>query len=208
MRALPLLAVSIALVGAAAVAALACSPTVRSSGTTVRLDVPASDGAVFGEVGDFTLTRADGEQVSLADLEGRPWVMASFFTRCLGPCPKLSEAMKEAAEELADTDVLFVSVSVDPEHDSPERLTAYAHLFEADPERWWFVTGDEPTLYKWYTQSFMQSVQKKDDPTGDHWITHSSRLVAVDRQGKVRGYYDHADELDGLIERMRWLAGR
>ena len=109
-------------------------------------------------------------------------------------------------DELADTDVLLVSVSVDPTNDSPERLRTYGGRFDADPERWWFLTGEESEVYKLITGSFKLAVDAADEGR-PHLITHDSRLSAVDREGKVRGWYHHEDDRDLLVERMRYLAG-
>ena len=167
---------------------------------------PAESSQVWSEVADFRLVRQDGVEVGLEDLAGRPWVLACSFTRCIGPCERISTSMQVLQDELADTDVLLVSVSVDPTNDSPERLRTYGGRFDADPERWWFLTGEESEVYKLITGSFKLAVDAADEGR-PHLITHDSRLSAVDREGKVRGWYHHEDDRDLLVERMRYLAG-
>src|SRR5262245_16683618 len=91
----------------------------------------------FGEsLSAFALVERSGSAVSLADLRGDPFVMDFVFTTCSGPCPKLSTNMERLQTELASSRVRLVSISVDPAHDTPEILRAYAERFHADKERW------------------------------------------------------------------------
>jgi len=117
--------------------------------------------------------------------------------------------MRWAQEQLADTDARVVSVSVDPEFDTPEVLREYAQRYAAaDPERWLFLTGDEEQTYGWIRASFKLPVAKNPDADPGLLVTHSSKLVAVDAAGRVRGWYD-ANERAGTeaaVARVRFLA--
>ena len=80
-------------------------------------------------------------------LLGRPWVAGFVFTRCSGPCPKITGTMRRLQDELSGVDARLVSFSVDPEWDTPDVLRAYADAVGADRERWWFLTGDRSAIY-------------------------------------------------------------
>jgi len=161
-------------------------------------------------VADFDLVREDGSSVGLSDLTGRPWVLCCFFTTCLGPCPDMSRSMAAVQEELSDTDVILVSLTVDPEHDTEARLLAYADQYDAQSERWWFLRGELTEIYPLIRDSFRLPVGEDEAARADgsgHWYTHDVRLVAVDRENRVRGWYHHRDGREGLVARMRYLAG-
>jgi cytochrome oxidase Cu insertion factor (SCO1/SenC/PrrC family) len=144
------------------------------------------------DVGDFTLTERSGRQVSRSDLLGKAWVGSFIFTRCTGPCPQVTSTMARLQGELADqSDVLLVTFTVDPERDDPEQLSRYASHFGADPQRWLFLTGKEADIYRLLREGFRVPVDKNGG--GDN-IGHSSRLVVVDRRGRVRGFFQGVRE--------------
>ncbi len=193
-----------------ALAACDRSPAVHG-GSSVRRDAAASDPIAFGEVADFALVDQDGRIRKREDLLGRPWALACIFTTCTGPCPTVSANMAELQRDLADTDVQLVSLSVDPELDTPEVLRAYAERHGARPERWSFLTGDGKAIDELVVRSFFLPLQREtpgaDFPLGIH-VTHSTEIVAVDRTGKIRGYYSGKTKegLRGLAARLRSLS--
>jgi protein SCO1/2 len=195
--------------GAALLAALAaCSDRSAEAGgfpsASVDLSPAADSEDEFGAVGDFAFTAQDGRTVARADLLGHPWVLASFFTTCTGPCPGITAALAGLQGELEGTAVKLVSLTVNPSYDSSEVLARYAADRGADPARWIFVTGDEPEIYRLLVSSFHLAAMQ--DPQAGQ-PSHDARLVAVDAEGRVRGYYSSTDpaELALLAERMRFL---
>src|SRR5690242_18320231 len=97
---------------------------------------------VYAQIADFALTNQNGRTVSLADLRGHIWVADIIFTRCAGPCLKMSRQMKDLQEALpATSQVRLVSLTTDPTYDSPKVLKTYAGRFGADPSRWMLLTG-------------------------------------------------------------------
>lgn len=189
-----------------------CGSQVARGGALVEVELaPRAESAVdFGEVADFTLVRHDGVTIGRSDLEGRTWIVASMFTRCPSLCPRITRAMVDLQRQLLDTDVLLVSISVDPLRDDPETLTRYAEQYGADPDRWWFLTGDETEIQRLLQSSFHMAVAREphgptDDPSMA--ITHSDRLVVVDGEAKVRGLYQFEKHTGRLVERARRLAG-
>ena len=175
----------------------------------VSVAAAADDPIAFGEVPEFTLTDQTGATVTRETLLGRPFVVAAVFTTCTGPCPRIASEMQTLQAALQDTDALLVSVSVDPAHDSPAVLAEYAEALGARPERWRFLTGAEEAVYRLLREGFWLGVERADDqaPFGRQ-VTHATRLVAVDRAGRIRGWYESESEegLAALRARMLHLS--
>jgi len=144
----------------------------------------------------FSLVSSEGTPVTLEALSGRYWVADFIFTRCTGVCPLLSGRMLAIQKGLSGRDdVRLVSFSVDPDYDTPEVLSAYAREHGADTSRWLFLTGSRDVLHALIGKGFHLAVSRAPDGSaspGD-LITHSDRLVLVDRKGRIRGYY-HGSE--------------
>jgi cytochrome oxidase Cu insertion factor (SCO1/SenC/PrrC family) len=163
---------------------------------------------VLATVPDFTLTEASGRTVTRQDLAGRPWVADLVFTNCGGICPLMSAAMARLVQSSSDlSDTRFVSISVDPERDTPETLTAYAERFKADRERWLFLTGDKDAIRNLAVGGLKLPVADGDPSQGEDEILHSQRFVLIDAQSQVRGTYDVRDQeamfrLRGDLERL------
>ena len=114
---------------------------------------------VYGELPAFSLVNRDGRTIRLEDLEGRPWVADFIFTRCPASCPMMSARMARLERSLPeDLDALLVSISVDPEHDTPEVLERYAEKHQA-PERWLFLTGEREDVRKLSVEGFKLGIE-------------------------------------------------
>ncbi len=156
---------------------------------------------ILSAVPAFVLTDRDGTTMTDRDLAGAPYVSDFFFTRCVGICPRLTQQMQRIGGELErtlgiDQPVRLVSFTVDPEHDTPAVLDAYAQRFDPPPN-WHFLTGEREALYALIGDGFKLAVDDAPDsartlPGED--ILHSNRLVLVDSEGRIRGYYDAFDE--------------
>lgn len=154
---------------------------------------------------DFALTERTGETLRLTDLTGKVWVADFFYTTCPGPCPMMSSRLSDVQKALGDeTGVRLVSISVDPEKDTPDVLKQYAEKFKAN-ERWYFLTGQKDAIYGLARDAFKLPVAEA--PVEGGLITHSTRLVLVDKTGTVRGFYEGADEagVKDLIRDIRRL---
>jgi len=178
---------------------------VGSSGP--RTDPAPEDASDFGPLPDFRLVSERGNEVTLASLRGRPLVIAALFSTCSGPCPSIASSLKRLQDSLRETDVLLVAVSVDPEHDRPDVLARYAAARGADPERWIFLTGEESEIHSLVRAGFFLAVERAQDAAGGA-VTHDTRLLAVDRAGRRRGWYVGTDEqqVEKLRRRMLFLA--
>ena len=186
------------------------APPAAAQGGGVELAARPTSPSVFGEVGEFALLGQDGAPRGLADFAGEPWLFMSFFTRCAGPCPQMTLQMQVAQAELKGVPCALVSLSVDPGHDTPEVLSAYASDWEADTERWTFLTGEEDEVYRLMRESFSLGVERlrEEDIDMGMQVTHATRLVVVDAEGRIRGYYDGESEEGRIaaVERTKSLA--
>lgn len=195
-----------ALLAALALCACGESHARTQSSSTARA---ADDDWVGPQIADFRMTAADGREVSLASLAGAPFVLDFVFTSCTGPCPVMTESMARLQDELAGTSVRLVSVSVDPETDTLERLAEYGAAVGADPQRWFLLHGDEQTVGTLATSVLLPAARDAGADAGMR-VAHSSRFVVVDGSGRVRGYYEGTADAGraAAAARARWLAGR
>ncbi len=148
---------------------------------------------VVAQVPDFSLIERDGRTVTRADLLGRVWVANFIFTACTGPCPMLTLRLRSLQSSLGEAhrDVRLVSFSLDPETDTPAVLDRYAKRYQADPRRWWFLTGDsQERMHEFVQKGFLQAVSPA---TAGQPLIHSTRFVLVDRKGRIRAWYDGLD---------------
>ncbi len=149
----------------------------------------------FGSVPPFQLTNQDREPFGSANLAGKIWIADFIYTTCPGPCPMISSRMSEMQKPLEKTDVHFVSFTVDPDKDTPEKLRQYANRLHVQPGRWDFLTGPKSTIYELSTQGFKLAASENGGEQGQP--VHSTRMILVDRHGQIRGYYD-ATEADAV----------
>ena len=145
----------------------------------------------IADVPDFQLLDQTGKPFGLGDLKGKIWVADFIFTRCNGPCPLISSRMAELNKtvERAGKGVGLVSFSIDPEFDRPDVLAAYAAKLGADPERWKFLTGTKEEIEAVVVKGLLQPLAKEPDGTP----AHSTRIVLIDGDGRLRGYVDGND---------------
>jgi protein SCO1 len=155
--------------------------------------------AKFGHVPAFALTDQTGARLTERDLEGKVWVASFVYTSCSQVCPKLTGEVAKLQRYLQnrgqDGVTRLVSISVDPERDTVDRLAAYAAGFHADARVWKFATGPVRDVEDAVVRGFKTAMSKEpDDASADGFsILHSSRLVLVDGRGQIRGYYDSED---------------
>jgi len=156
----------------------------------------------FGTVPAFVLDDQLGRPFDSRALGGRVWVADFIFTSCSMVCPRLTEEMAKLQRHLVnrglDGRVSLISITVDPERDTPERLAAYAAGFQANPSVWKFLTGSSKQIEDAVVHGFKQAVEKEKDPASHDGFTilHGSSFVLVDEQGVIRGFYDSTDPAD------------
>jgi len=169
---------------------------------------------VFGEVPEFSFVNERGETVTKSRYLGTIWVADFIFTRCGGQCPRMTASMRELQRWLAQQkleDVQLFSLSVDPEHDTTATLQEYALRYDYEPWRWSFCTGDKAVIYKFIREGFKLGVDDQPEggaPSPNEPIIHSSKFVLIDRQGRIRGYFDGLDPEEMQALRAAILALR
>lgn len=142
---------------------------------------------VIGPAPAFTLTSQTGEPVSLADLRGKVVALTFIYTECPDICPLLTQKMVQVQDELgADfgKKIAFVSISLDPEHDTPEILKDYAEFWGAKPEGWSFLTGSLDAVRD-VTRRYGVFFAKQKDGS----VEHSQLTTLVDADGQMRVQY-------------------
>src|SRR5258706_14853366 len=142
---------------------------------------------VFYDVPEFELMAQDGRPFNSKVLRGKVWVADFIYTTCPGPCPRMTSQMREVQDAVIKmADVKLVSFTVDPARDTPEVLAAYAKTHGASTVDWYFLTGPEAAL-----QTLDRNTFKLGDLNSS--LQHSTRFVLVDRQSRIRGYYDTSE---------------
>ncbi len=161
-----------------------------------------------GGLEDFELIERSGKKVTKADLLGRPWAVCFIFTRCAGPCPRVTAQMKKLHDQLVETDIRFLTLTVDPKYDTVEVLSRYANAVGADPNRWLFLTGDQQEIYHLIQQSFKLPVQEilgKDREPGFE-VVHSTNILHMNAQARVIGKYNAMNDTE-IVRLRRALLG-
>ncbi|MEM6473056.1 MAG: SCO family protein [Planctomycetota bacterium] len=156
---------------------------------------PSEDEAILTK---FTLTERSGNSISSEDLIGTPYIVSFFFTTCPSQCPMQNQKLKHLQEQFPGENVRFLSISVDPETDTPEVLREYAARYGADEDQWLFLTGELDYIRRVGTEIFKQPIYKG---------FHTDKLVLVDAEGKIEGFYSwpeprQFEKLEQAIEEM------
>ena len=142
---------------------------------------------MLSQVNDFALTSQNNSKITLKQLKGSVWVADFVFTACSGICPAMSTHMSKLSKSFEmHNDVHMVSISVNPENDSPDVLNKYSKKYDAN-DHWIFLTGPRDDIQKLAVESFKIGDMKEI-------MFHSAMFVLVDRKGRIRGYYDSGDQ--------------
>jgi cytochrome oxidase Cu insertion factor (SCO1/SenC/PrrC family) len=164
---------------------------------------------VVGRVGDFTLTNQNNAAVSLVQLEGHVWVGDIIFTRCAGPCPKMTRQMRELQDSLPSaSQARFITLTTDPQFDAPPVLRNYAARFGADTNRWWFLTGNPEQIAGLARNGLKLSavpVQPAERRSESDLFIHSTLMVVVDKHVRLRGIFHTTGEGVNWAEEKRKL---
>lgn len=159
--------------------------TLRNVGPALR---------VIGPVSDFTLTNQDGQAVSLAALTNHVWVADIIFTRCAGPCPRMTSQMHSLQTLLPkDSDARLVTLTTDPDNDSPAVLKKYGDRYDADFNRWSFLTGTKAQIAGLAADSLKLSavpVKPEDRQNDADLFIHTTIFVLVDKHAQLRASFE------------------
>jgi protein SCO1/2 len=152
---------------------------------------------VLGQVPKFSLVGADGRPFGSEDLRGHVYVASFFFTRCPSICPTLMKDLARLQDrfrrEGLDT-IRLVTITVDPEHDTPQELGTAGEHYGVDPARWILLTGPRPAIRDLAIGGFQVALGEAENAEGGLFdIAHTGKLLLVDASGALRGYYDTGD---------------
>jgi cytochrome oxidase Cu insertion factor (SCO1/SenC/PrrC family) len=169
--------------------ALACLLWLMAAARNIGQPLP-----VIGAVADFTLTNQDGRATSLAALTNHVWVADIIFTRCAGPCPRMTGQMRSLQGRLpAESNTRLVTLTTDPDYDSPAVLKKYGGRFGADFNRWQFLTGSKAQIAGLASDSLKLSavpVKPEDRQNNADLFIHTTIFVVVDKHARLRGIFE------------------
>lgn len=167
----------------------------KDSNAEVQQTKPVIDLPKIKEVPGFTGTNFDGSKFKSESLKGKVWLASFMFTSCGDICPRLNSQLSALYGEFKDEQNLnFVSISVDPDNDTQEVLKKYAERYGAKPEKWEFLRMNIDTVKNLSLEGFR--IASLNAP-----LDHSKRIVLVDTEGQIRGYYDGLDSQD--VDKLR-----
>ncbi|MSR66639.1 MAG: SCO family protein [Pedosphaera sp.] len=167
---------------------------------------------VISQIQNFSLTNQAGISFTERDLAGKFWIADIVFTRCAGPCPDMTRRMAKLQKRIsASKDVGLLTLTTDPENDSPTVMNAFAGAFGADTNSWTFLTGDKSQIARLAVDDLKLIAMEKNAAErtnpADLFI-HSTLFVLIDPKGQVRGLAEsedssHAEQLMDMIENLR-----
>lgn len=194
--------VTLAIVGSAAYGSWLAWRKIQQNDVAVAPDTSAARKRLPPPEGPpikgFTLIDTNGEEFDSKKLKGHVWIGSFFFTFCPLECRQLNQEIKNLHDAFKKTDLQFVSITCDPETDTPEMLKDYAMRFEADPKRWHFLTGDFDYIQKIGRDVFLQDVRERE---------HRNSALVIDRNGRIRASVDLLDpvkvaELKAMLKEL------
>ena len=149
---------------------------------------------IIGAVAPFTLTSQTSQPVTLADFTNHVWLADIIFTRCAGPCPRLTQQLRQVQDLLPkDSGAKLVTLTTDPEFDTPAVLKKYGEHFGADFNRWTFLTGTKSEIAAVAANSLKLSAQpvklEEQKDSADLFI-HTTIFVIVDKHAQLRGFFE------------------
>ena len=161
----------------------------------------------YGQVADFTLTNQDGTVTTLANFTNQVWVADIIFTRCAGPCPRMTAQMKSVQDNLPpDNPARLVTLTTDPDYDSPKILKRYGERFGADFKRWTFLTGTKAQIAGLAGDSLKlgsTAIAPADQKNAADLFIHTTIFVLVDKHARLRGIYQTGGEDVDWINKTR-----
>ena len=185
-------------------------PEIDATGQVVMKGVDT----VFHQIPSFDLIDQNGQRFSSTQTKGKIYVVDFFFTRCGTTCPKLTTNLSRVQSLFAnDPNILIVSHSVDPKHDSSAVLQKFAQKYDAKAGKWFFLTGDKKAIYDLAIKGYKlpaadASEYDKNIKSIDETFIHSEKLLLIDKEGYIRGIYDgtYSPDVERLVAEIKVLS--
>ena len=170
-------------------------PILGERDTTMRLaDGKYQIDSIIHTIPDFDFINQDGEHVTQKNVEGKIYLVDFFFTSCPTICPRVKKNMLKIAESIkSDPEILILSHTIDPKHDTAAVLYTYASKLHINTKQWQFLTGDKDKIY---AQAHEYLVAVQQDTTAAGGFTHSGNVMLIDKKRQIRGYYNGLKEAD------------
>ena len=152
-------------------------------------------------IGEFSFTNQNGETVTQNDFKGKVYITNFIFTTCGSICPKMTSHMKTVQEDLKDysKELMFLSHSVMPWVDSPDKLKAYAKELNVDETNWHFVTGSKSEIYQIARTEYFIEEEPGFSKDSTEFL-HTEHFALIDKDSKIRGIYNGTLQLE--MERL------
>jgi protein SCO1/2 len=154
---------------------------------------------LYHKIRDFKFLNEDSVWKSNKDFKNKIWIAEFFFATCPTVCPAMNLQLKKLNQELKayESDIQFLSFTINPNHDSPNVLKQYKQKTGINSKNWTFLTGDEAETHKLGIEDFLTFAGKDDESEGGY--AHSGSFTLVDKEGHVRGVYRVTD-LNGKVD--------
>ena len=159
----------------------------------------------YHKISDFNLLNQNGNKVSHSNYDNKIYVADFFFTTCPSICPIMTGNMVYLQNEIKNDEIMFASFSVTPEIDSVEVLKKYALEKGVNDKRWNLMTGDRKEIYNLARKSYL--VVKDNPEAGSHDMIHTENFVLVDKERRIRGFYDgtNIEDMNKIISDIKIL---
>ena len=167
---------------------------------------------IYGQVPAFTLTNQLGQPVSGSNLLGQVWIADVIFSRCPIACERMTRNLAALQSAIAPGEqVKFISLTADPDFDTPAVLNAYGERHRSRPERWNFLTGPKKEVYELAINGMKFIVvdnTEKNPPKIEEYFLHSQHFALVDKQGRIRGWFDSTepDSKEKILRAVKTLS--
>jgi len=161
---------------------------------------------IYYSIPAFKFVAHTGDTISSNYLRGKVFVADFFFSNCPGICLDMAKNLKKVQETfLDDEDLSIISYTVDPEADSVAQLYKYAIEHGIDSKKWLLLTGEKKKIYDLARYAYFVTALQGDGGPND--FIHSEKLILIDKEGRIRGYYDGTSEkeVDRLIADIKIL---
>lgn len=169
-------------------------------------DVNEKGDTIYHTIPDFQFINQEGKTITQKDLEGKIFVADFFFATCPSICPKMSSQLQRVQKMFeAEWGLKILSHTVNPEKDSVAALAEYGKRFMVNPRKWYLVTGDKKAIYDLARTGYFITAREGDGGPDD--FIHSEKFVLVDKEKRIRGYYDGTDStsVNTLIDEIKVL---
>ena len=168
-------------------------------------EISAAGDTIYHTVPSFSFVNQQGKTITDKDFTDKIYVANFFYATCPRECPKMTDQLKRVQDAfMKDDQVRIISHTINPEHDGVQVLADYAKKYDADSNKWWFVTGNKDSINSIAQKGYYVEAAQGKNPDD---FFHSQQLILVDKDKHIRGFYDGLDapSVDTLIIEMKVL---